>query len=347
MSNSATLEAGDLLLSLALPDADGKTFDLYGQAIAGSHRVLLLGVEPAPERLAAAAARLAEKEGMLFRVAGRAPEAGTADDGPQRLFDPARRLFNGLGLPDGGVAVLTPRGRIGFLGQGEAALDAAIGSIPPLAPAGAPRRQGAPALIIPQVLEPPLVEALLAHWRNGTKSQGRVAVGTEAVGTGAVVDIKRRTDVFLDDRALYERFQQRLERRVAPELWRAYRFRAASFEAPRIGCYSAADAGAFGAHRDNRTPTTAHRRFAMSLNLNTGDYEGGTLRFPEFGPEEYEPEAGGCVIFSCDLLHEALPVTRGERFAIFTFFTDAEGAEQERRLIAQAMAQGKKGVDMR
>ncbi len=347
MSNSASLAQGDLLLSLTLPDAAGKNVDLHGQAIAGSHRVLLLGIEPTPERLAAAAARRAAGGAQWFRVVCQWPPGAPRPGGPQRLFDPARRLLNGFGLPDGGAVVLTPRGRIGFLGAGEAALDAAIESIPPQQPIGAPRRQGAPVLIIPDVLEPALIESLLTHWRNGTKSQGRVAVGSEAVGTGAVADIKRRTDVFLDDRVLYDRFQQRLERRVVPEMWRAYRFRAASFEAPRIGCYSATDAGAFGAHRDNRTPTTAHRRFAMSLNLNTGDYEGGTLRFPEFGPEEYEPEAGGCVIFSCDLLHEALPVTRGERFAIFTFFTDAEGAEQERRLIAQAMAQGKQGVDMR
>src|SRR5690606_38199035 len=105
---------------------------------------------------------------------------------------------------------------------------------------------------------------------------------------------------------------------VLPEMWRAFRFRAASFEAPRIGCYAADAGGAFGAHRDNRTPYTAHRRFAMSLNLNTGSYRGGRLRFPEFGHDEYEPEVGGCAIFCCDLLHEALPVTEGRRFAIFT-----------------------------
>ena len=47
-----------------------------------------------------------------------------------------------------------------------------------------------------------------------------------------------------------------------------------------------------------------HRRFAVSLNLNTGDYEGGCLRFPEFGPHLYVAPAGGAVVFSCSLLHE-------------------------------------------
>jgi predicted 2-oxoglutarate/Fe(II)-dependent dioxygenase YbiX len=62
----------------------------------------------------------------------------------------------------------------------------------------------------------------------------------------------------------------------------------------------------------------------MSLNLNAGDYDGGYLRFPEYGPLLYRPETGGAVIFSCALLHEAMPVTRGRRFGIFGFFFGEE-----------------------
>jgi len=51
----------------------------------------------------------------------------------------------------------------------------------------------------------------------------------------------------------------------------------------RIGCYDSADGGYFRAHRDNTTPYTAHRQFAMSVNLNTGEYEGGDVHFPEYG----------------------------------------------------------------
>jgi predicted 2-oxoglutarate/Fe(II)-dependent dioxygenase YbiX len=190
-----------------------------------------------------------------------------------------------------------------------------------------------------------MIAALLAHWEAGEKAADRVASAADSAG--ARPSIKRRSDVMLTDRALYEAFHRALERRALPEMWRAFRFRAASFEAPRIGCYDAAQGGAFGAHRDNRTPFTAHRRFAMSLNLNTGEYEGGALRFAEFGPELHEPEAGGAAVFCCDLLHEAMPVTRGRRFALFTFFTDAEGAAQEAKLKEQAIARGQSGVQLR
>ncbi|MBU8539545.1 2OG-Fe(II) oxygenase family protein [Falsiroseomonas tokyonensis] len=335
---------GDLLPALSLPDASGAPFDLHHQSIAGLHRLLILGQAPAPDALRRAEAAASERQARIILVSQDRPAKAGLTEEPTRLIDADRKLFLGLGLPQGGVAVISPRGRLRFAQAGAAALQAALAILPePEAPAI--RRGGAPVLLIPDVLEPEMIAALLAHWEEGEKLQGRVAAaGADA---GLVTDIKRRTDVFLTDRMLYAAFQRRLERRVLPEMWRAFRFRAASFEAPRIGCYSAETAGGFGAHRDNRTPFTAHRRFAMSLNLNSGAYSGGTLRFPEFGDEAYEPAAGGCAIFCCDLLHEALPVTEGQRFAIFTFFTDAEGAQQERRLMAEAAARGQKGVELR
>ncbi|WP_161993750.1 2OG-Fe(II) oxygenase family protein [Muricoccus nepalensis] len=344
MSDRSVFLAGDHLPPIVLPDARGEPFDLMGQAIAGRPRVLVLGA-PA-EGLGGAEAAAQGAGALLFVVERRAP-GGAAAEGPARLFDPAGGVFRALGLAEGGVAVVSPRGRLAFAGRGESAeagVRAALASLPFPAPAPPVRRTGAPVLLVPEVLEPAMVAALLAHWERGEKQRDRVAGGAEAAGAHR---IKRRADVFLDDRGLYETFQRRLARRVLPEMARAFRFVPVSYEVPRIGCYDAADAGAFEAHRDNRTPFTAHRRFAMSLNLNTGDYEGGALRFPEFGPDLHEPPAGGAAIFGCDMLHEALPVTRGRRFAIFTFFTDAEGAKQEAAMIRQRQAAGQQGLAMR
>lgn len=329
---------GDMLPPISLPGPDGTPFDLAQQTIAAQPRILLLGGATVPKATKDAAARGA----ALFTVRAAAPDPKAP---PGTLFDPEGRLFAALGLPEGGVAVISPRGRLAFARAGDT-LSEALATLPDPEPAVA-RRSGAPVLLIPGILEADFIAALLAHWAAGEKQADRVASRAGGAATGPIANIKRRADVFLDDRALYAGFQARIERRVLPEMWRAFRFRAASFEAPRIGCYDAKEAGGFGAHRDNRTPFTAHRRFAMSLNLNTGAYEGGRVVFPEFGADEYEPEAGGAVIFCCDLLHEARPVTRGQRFAIFTFFTDAEGAAQERKLKEQAMAQGQRGVTMR
>jgi hypothetical protein len=50
------------------------------------------------------------------------------------------------------------------------------------------------------------------------------------------------------------------------------------------------------------------------------------LRFPEFGLRRYKAPTGGAIVFSCSLLHEALPVTRGLRYATLPFLYDDEAA---------------------
>jgi predicted 2-oxoglutarate/Fe(II)-dependent dioxygenase YbiX len=107
-------------------------------------------------------------------------------------------------------------------------------------------------------------------------------------------------------------------RRVMPEVSKAFAFRATRFEGFTIACYDAATGGVFRAHRDNLSPATAHRRFALSLNLNAG-YEGGYLRFPEYGPHLYRPAAGGALVFACAHLYEVTEVRQGRRFVLLSF----------------------------
>ena len=107
--------------------------------------------------------------------------------------------------------------------------------------------------------------------------------------------------------------------RLVPEMKKVLHFHRWDMEALRIGCYKAADSGFFNIHRDNCNPSVAKRKYAITVNLNTGDYEGGTLRFPEYGNELFAPPAGGAIVFSCSMLHEVLPVTKGERYTLLTF----------------------------
>jgi hypothetical protein len=107
------------------------------------------------------------------------------------------------------------------------------------------------------------------------------------------------------------------------ELAKAFAYRASRFEGFKIACYQASDRGFFGAHRDNLSPATTHRRFALTLNLNDG-YQGGQLRFPEYGPELYRPAPGAALLFSCSHLHEVLEVTAGRRFVLLSFLFGEE-----------------------
>jgi predicted 2-oxoglutarate/Fe(II)-dependent dioxygenase YbiX len=131
----------------------------------------------------------------------------------------------------------------------------------------------------------------------------------------------------IEDEQLQAAFRARLNARLSPEIRRAFNFNPTRIERYIVACYDGADQGFFRAHRDNTTKGTAHRRFAVTINLNTGDYEGGELCFPEFGPQTYVAPAGGAVVFSCSLLHEARPVTKGRRYATLPFLYDDAAAK--------------------
>jgi predicted 2-oxoglutarate/Fe(II)-dependent dioxygenase YbiX len=108
---------------------------------------------------------------------------------------------------------------------------------------------------------------------------------------------------------------------------RAFQFEATRMERYIVACYDAEQGGHFRPHRDNTTRGTAHRRFAVTINLNAGDYQGGDLRFPEYGPATYRAPTGGAVVFSCSMLHEATAVTQGTRYAFLPFLYDDAAAE--------------------
>ncbi|MFN7644666.1 MAG: 2OG-Fe(II) oxygenase [Burkholderiales bacterium] len=93
-----------------------------------------------------------------------------------------------------------------------------------------------------------------------------------------------------------------------------------------VACYDEPDAGHFNAHRDYTTRGTAHRRFAVSINLNAG-FEGGEIGFPEYGSRTFKPVPGTALVFSCSLLHAVTPVTRGRRLAFLPFLYDDAAAQ--------------------
>lgn len=186
----------------------------------------------------------------------------------------------------------------------------------------------APVLFIPHVLEPGLCQKLIDLY----EADGGRDSGFMRQVDGKTVEImdsgfKRRRDLLITDEQLLSHLNALMARRLRPEIRKAFQFEITRFERYLVACYDEQSQGFFNRHRDDTTKGTAHRRFAMSLNLNTGDYEGGYLRFPEFGPHLYRPGVGEAVIFSCSLLHEATPVTKGRRYVLLNFFYDEPAAQ--------------------
>ena len=190
----------------------------------------------------------------------------------------------------------------------------------------APALRQAPVLMVPRVFEPEFCEELVrCYHESGSEDSGFMrdldgkTVGVYDYGT------KRRRDCTITDEAMRRQCMHRIHRRLVPEILRAYQFNATRMERYIVACYEGEHGGHFRAHRDNTTRATAHRRFAVSLNLNE-DYEGGELWFPEYGKQLFRPAAGEAVVFSCSMLHEATPVRRGTRFVFLPFLYDDAAA---------------------
>lgn len=184
----------------------------------------------------------------------------------------------------------------------------------------------APVAFLPNVFEPQLCQHLIDYFQT----MGGEDSGFMRQINGKTVKVtdhghKRRRDCVISDPALCRVLVNRVQRRIVPEIAKTHQFQATRIERYLVGCYSAADRSHFRPHRDNTTKGTAHRKFAVSINLNA-DFEGGDLNFPEYGPKLFRPPPGGAVVFSCSLLHAVSEVTRGERYAFLPFLYDDAAA---------------------
>lgn len=187
--------------------------------------------------------------------------------------------------------------------------------------------QHAPVLLLPRIFEQEFSDRLI----NLYGKLGGTPSGFMCEEEGMTVcrndgTFKRRQDYNLEDseknKELRVEIRNKIYKRLVPEIYKAFQFKATYIERYLIACYDADTGGFFRAHRDNTTKGTAHRRFAVSINLNAEDYEGGELLFPEFGTQTYKPVTGGAVVFSCSLLHEATAVTKGKRYVFLPFLYD-------------------------
>ena len=247
-----------------------------------------------------------DQDGAVSRLYGALGADGT--EYPMwLLLDPARRVM----------------GRV-QLSSATMLFDTLVRLRPPSEHAGVPLH--APVLVVPRVFEPELCERLIGlHQADGGTFTG--VMRDDGERTVAVMDeLKKRRDILVEDADLRALLRERLERRLFPMIERGLGFAVTEVERYVVSCYDAADSAVFHAHRDTTTFGTAHRRFACSINLNAG-FEGGDLRFPEYGRRTYRPPLGGAVVFSCDMLHEVAPVTAGRRYAFLPFFYDAAAAQ--------------------
>jgi len=345
------LDAGDRAPNFSLPDSTGKLRMLYEETRGLPILIYVLG-EPSPlawQGLVQLAKRedLAVRAHVMALVTAEVEEARSLSlaidlkfpllaDGAGRIGGAYCRAAK---LPAGpALFALDPNQRLLQILVPSSEGDLAADALACLAPFGSDRmpllhRQIAPVLIVPNIIEHDVCERLIGIWQTEGHEEGAVLSTADGVTADRLnYGSKKRLDHKVKDPALTRELTALLGPRLATEVFRAFHFEHFRLEPFFIVCYDAARGDFFRPHRDNLIPALASRRFAATINLND-EYEGGGLRFPEYGRDEYRPPAGGAILFSCSVLHEALPVTRGRRFALLTFLR-----VREEQAVAQAPA---------
>lgn len=331
------LYPGDPLPAFRLPSATNPTYAV--DTAAGRYLAfgVLSGSEDAEiragiEAIEAHRHRFDDARACLFGIVPNSPEwrARCQDQlpGVRWLFDAdasAARLLGAEGSP--AWLLVDPTLRVLRTGPGDQATSVLqnVSALPPpdLHTGG---ETFAPVLLIPRIFEPAFCSELIAHYDSvGGEPSGFMREVDGVTRLMNDVRHKRRSDAYLPDGGLKDQSRARIIRRLVPQIQKAFQYRATRMERYLVACYDSETGGYFRPHRDNTTKGTAHRRFAVSINLNQ-DFDGGDLRFPEYGSRTYRPPLGGAVVFSCSLLHEATPVTRGKRYAFLPFLYDEEAA---------------------
>jgi predicted 2-oxoglutarate/Fe(II)-dependent dioxygenase YbiX len=314
----AVIGVGDPMPRITLPSASGELFDSWDQLTSGMARAYWLGTPPEASAAVQLSEELAASETLLHIVLTSAPADSCGY--PSWVLDQAGELGRAFGATGPLVVLVDAGGRVAaLLPAPNPAEVAARATRLYVATAPVVVRAKAPELLLERVADDAFCQTLIDYWKRGNKLSNTVASDS---GNVINTDIKRRHDVQVTDPLLFVQLRDCLMRRVVPVMEQAFHARINVIEAPLVGCYQSDAGGWFRRHRDNTSSATAHRQFAMSLNLNsTDEYDGGLLRFPEFGRELYAPVAGGALVFSTALVHEVTPVTRGRRFGVFTFLS--------------------------
>ena len=341
-SKQGPLAAGERLFDLAFLDVKGRRFSLYDNKVYGWPKAIHVTASPENalvelERFASLSKEFGQAETHVLAIT-RAPVAANAAVVERLklpfpvLSDPESALHKAVGLneSDGAVTLMfdpvlrLERKVTGADGasQAEVALAHARARAEVLRPSVVEAQ--APILAVPNVLDRDHCRRLMTYWEQGQKLDNTVASSKER-SNRANPKTKIRADVIIpEDSPESQELIDVMGRRLLPEVLKGFAFRVSRMERFRVGCYDSMSGGHFAPHRDNTTPLTKHRRYALTLNLNTGEYEGGFLRFPEYGPQLYAPPAGGAIVFSCSLLHLVSPLTSGRRFVIVGFFWGEE-----------------------
>lgn len=341
------LEPGDPVAPFILPDASGTQWSPLDNDIAGKPLLLLLhlaGTEA--EVLQGLSPYLALKDQLhslgcttfALTCADIAPQLCAAlprsEDGKPIvtvLTDGTGEVFRAYGLdptssssavpgPSLIALLLNANLKVAFIGASPPGPQRMIEELqrqararPPI-----PLSTHPPILLVPMTLSPADCTNLVQFWHGlDHEHDARGHSDVDANCISFLHEYGRVKQYLVEHPTLKKALDTKISRRLIPEISKAFDTRAPQRENWALSCYDAADSGRLGPHRDCASPETQHRRFTVSIALND-TFQGGALRFREYGEQTYNLPIGTAAVFSAALLHEVLPITAGRRFTLLT-----------------------------
>lgn len=342
------LEAGDRIPAFGLPDSDGTLVNPLSDHLAGRPLLLVFecgghsGGTGYADELAALrdrAGALTARDAVVLAVTRRSCNENATLEQEEALpfpllSDPEARSYAACGLDPARIGrptvTLVLDGNLRVLGVvdggGATRWREIVGALEAVASGtgGELSNSHAPVIVLPRVLTPEDCARLIEVWYRRVRiwdGDGFTTRGFDKEDGDFKVrnkDYGHVVQLVVRDAALQNYLDAKIQRRIMPEIAKAFATKVTRREDYRIAGYDASLGGSLGPHRDNATRETRHRRFTFCVTLNGGDFEGGGLRFREYHDEGYRVPTGTAIVWSCNLLHEVLPVTAGQRFILGT-----------------------------
>ena len=149
----------------------------------------------------------------------------------------------------------------------------------------------APVLCLPKVLNEKLCSSLINNFKNGKPSE-----------------------LFIEK--YMKSIDNRLIEYVLPQLEKAFVYKATRREEPYILKSTVNDSNkslvaTSGEHQ--------HRKFAVVIYLNSEEFSGGGIQFPEYGFLSFKPNTGDALIFSASFYQVLTQIYQGERWIYGTY----------------------------
>ncbi len=349
------LEVGDLMPPIGFKRRSGAAFDPLSDEQAGKlHVLLFLGSVSKPKCAAFLKAFEAERDALaevnaevqivltqadfedLAKSGAELPYPVLIDRTP--MGDARGFAHLGIGVTYGrvlndqaGALAIAPNLHVLALAGTEDKKDPAATILARAKPVAERRKGGLitqslpPVLVVPDVFDADDCRRLIEIYK--TTGKDFVDPGHNQL-QGRTTDVKMRIPEYgrndrIDHWVCSDETNRIIDRklvpRLMPEIQKAFNYKVTRHERYRIACYEGARGGSEHGHLDNTLPFVAHRRFAVTLNLNSEQYEGAELKFPEFGDAVFKPPSGAAIVFSCSLLHEVMAMRSGTRFALLAF----------------------------